>query len=108
MARYIKASKPLTEIINRNHICADNALLSKNSHQFFRHVSKCLNLTDHTIILQGSNDQAILSDLEICNALAAEFSRNFSSSSYPDVIIRPTAESLFQVELSVHALQKIL
>ena len=59
------------------------------------------------IILKGSNDQAILSDLKICDALAAEFSRNFSSSSYPDVVNGPTAESLFQVELRVHALHKI-
>ena len=108
MARYIQASKHLTKTINRNHICTDNALLRKNSHQFFRHVSKVLNATDHTITLRGSNDQAILSDLEICDALATEFSQNFSSSSYPDVVIGPTAESLFQVEFNVHALHKIL
>ena len=59
MARYIQASKHLTETINRNQICADNALLSKNNHQFFSHVSKFWNATDHTITLKGSNDRAI-------------------------------------------------
>ena len=57
-------------------------------------LTKCLNAADLTITLKSSNDQAILSDLEICEALA-EFLRNFSSSSYPDVVISPTAESLF-------------
>ena len=64
------------------------------------------NATGYTITLKGSNDQAILSDFEICETLAAEFSRNFLSSSYPDVVIGWTAESLFQIDISVHALHK--
>ena len=53
MARYIQASKHLTETINRNHIYAYNALLSNNSHQFFWHVSKCLNAADSAITLKA-------------------------------------------------------
>ena len=107
--RYRLAADQLTAATRIYRTRSENALLRSSPSWFYRYESSCLAARDSNIVLTSADRQLISDDSSTCEELSAEFSKNFSQSSGPSaVVISPTLNSAFQVDLFLTALLRVI